>query len=388
MKTRTPEEFGRLLDELRQFMESRVIPAEDWHNASAHDAHSPVVRDLQQQAGRRGLGSPIAAQELGGMALSWEESCEVLELAGRSYLGPVVLRCAPPGQPDIYALQKLASSGQRDRYVRRLQSGEIASCFAMTEPPPGAGSDPSMMLTTATKSEDGWVLNGRKWFITGAGKADVAIVVARTDQGVSWFLVDTRTPGFQIVRDISTLEPFDMGGHGEILLTDCMLPHDALIGEVGRGLEYAQLRLEGARLFHCMRYIGLASRAIDFARDYALQRQSGGQPLAQHQLVQSLVADAHIKLYAARLMTRDVACRLDRGESIRHHSSMAKVFVSEAVFEVADAAVQLCGALGVSDDAPVSMIFRMLRPFRIYDGASEVHRSAIARRVFNRKFSA
>jgi acyl-CoA dehydrogenase len=251
----------------------------------------------------------------------------------------------------------------------------------MTEPAPGVGSDPGMLLTRARRDGDGWILNGHKWFISGAMKADFAIVVARTEQGPSWFLVDVDNPGFELVRDIPTMEPFDIGGHAEIRLTNCRVGDDALVGEEGQGGAHSQLRLEGARLFHCMRFIGLASRAMSMAQDYASRRESHGQKLAEHQMVQSMVADAHIQLYAARMVTLDVARRLDNGESIRHHSSMAKVFVSEAVNQVADSAVQICGALGVSEDIPVSMILRMLRPFRIYDGASEVHRAAIAKRA-------
>ncbi|WP_423457170.1 acyl-CoA dehydrogenase family protein [Ottowia sp. VDI28] len=251
----------------------------------------------------------------------------------------------------------------------------------MTEPAPGVGSDPRMLSTTARRTNGGWAINGHKWFISGAMRADFAIVVARTESGPSWFLVDMDTPGFRIVRDIPTMEPFDIGGHAEILLEDLHVPADALIGEEGKGLAQSQLRLEGARLFHCMRYIGLASRAMSIAQEYASRRESQGAKLADHQMVQAMVADAHIQLYAARQITVDVARRLDAGESIRHHSSMAKVFVAEAVYQVADSAVQICGALGISEDIPVSMILRMLRPFRIYDGASEVHRAAIARRA-------
>jgi acyl-CoA dehydrogenase len=252
----------------------------------------------------------------------------------------------------------------------------------MTEPAPGVGSDPRMLKAGARRDGDGWVLNARKWFISGAMRADFAIVVARSEGGVSWFLVDCDAPGFRIVRDVPTMEAFSMGGHAEIEITECRVGPEALVGEEGRGLDYAQIRLEGARLFHCMRYIGLASRAMQIAQDYAARRESFGERLSAHQMVQAMVADAHIDLYAARLMTRDVAARLDRGESIRHESSMAKVFVSEAVNRVADSAVQMTGALGISEDVPLSMILRQLRPFRIYDGASEVHRMAIAKRVF------
>lgn len=386
--TRPAHEFAALISNLRDFIDGEVIPREDLKTAGNGDEIQAIAAELRVRATARGLGAPRRSLADGGLGLSWEECCAYLEEAGRSFLGPVTLQCAPPGQPDIAALEVLASPMQRERYLLPLTHGTLRSCFAMTEPAPGVGSDPRMLMTTARRDGDGWVLDGRKWFISGALRADVAIVVARSEAGVSWFLVDRSNPGFRVVRDIPTMEPFDIGGHGEIDLVECRVGPDALIGAEGQGLAYAQLRLEGARLFHCMRFIGLSSRAMSMAQDYASLRESQGVRLAEHQMVQAMVADAHIDLYAARLMTLDVARKLDAGESIRHTSSMAKVFVSEAVNRVADSAVQITGALGVSEDLPLSMILRMLRPFRIYDGASEVHRSAIAKRAFSQQLRA
>lgn len=389
MRTRPEHEFQTLIGELREFIASEVVPQEHLLQAGDAKALQETTRALQRKAVARGFGAARTAREYGGLALSWEECCSYLEEAGRSFLGPAVLQCAPPTQPDIYALEKLGSPAQQQRYLEPLRTGDLHSCFAMTEPAPGVGSDPRMLSATAKRLPEGdWEINAHKWFITGAVRADVAIVVARTEGGVSWFLVDTDTPGYRLVRDVPTMEPFDAGGHGEITLTNCRVPASALIGEEGRGLEYAQLRLEGARLFHCMRFIGMASRAMDIAQEYASHRESYGVKLGEHQMVQAMIADAHIELYAARLMTRDVARMLDAGESIRHHSSMAKVFVSEVVCKVADSAVQICGALGISEDTPVSMIYRQMRPFRIYDGASEVHRSAIAKRALRHRICA
>ena len=386
--TRTPGEYDALIDKLRDFVDQEVIPREDLRVVHDRVAIARVTDELHGLALARGLGAPRGQREEGGLALSWTQCCAYLEQAGRSFLGPLALRCGPPIQPDIFALESLANPAQKERYLMPLVRGERASCFAMTEPAPGLGSDPRMLSTSARRTSDGWVINGHKWFISGAMRADFAIVVARTDAGPSWFLVDMDNPGFEILRDIPTMEPFDIGGHAEILLKDCHVKADALIGEEGQGLAHSQLRLEGARLFHCMRFIGLASRAMSMAQDYALKRQSQGVALADHQMVQAMVADAHIQLYAARQIVLDVARRLDAGQSIRHHSSMAKVFVSEAVYQVADSAVQICGALGISEDIPVSMILRMLRPFRIYDGASEVHRAAIARRALKHGLAA
>ncbi len=386
--TRPANEFATLIADLRGFIDNEVIPREDLKSVHDSAALQRVTAELGERAQALGFGAPRLPVSEGGLGLSWEECCAFLEEAGRSFLGPAILQCAPPGQPDIAALEILASPQQRQRYLDPLARGQMRSCFAMTEPAPGVGSDPRMLSTTARRSGDGWVLDGHKWFISGAMRADFAIVVARSDNGVCWFLVDTTNPGFQRVRDIPSMEPFDIGGHAEIRLTECRVGPEALIGEEGKGLEYAQLRLEGARLFHCMRFIGLSSRAMDMAQDYAIQRESHGARLAEHQMVQAMVANAHIDLYAARLMTLDVARRLDQGESIRHTSSMAKVFVSEAVNRVADSAVQITGALGISEDIPLSMILRMLRPFRIYDGASEVHRAAIAKRAFKQRLHA
>ena len=386
--TRPAAEFAALCTRLRGFIDEEVIVAEDLKAAHDQQGNAGAIDRLRMRARALGFGPPRLPVAAGGLGLSWEECCGFFEEVGRSFLGPGALDCAPPGQPDVAVLERLANPAQRERYLGPLARGEVRSCFAMTEPAPGVGSDPRMLKATARREGDGWVLNAHKWFISGAIGAAFAIVVARTEAGVSWFLVDADAPGFRIVRDIPTMEPFTRGGHAEIELVDCRVGADALVGEEGRGLEYAQMRLEGARLFHCMRYIGLASRAMQIAQDYAATRESFGARLAAHQMVQAMVADAHIDLYASRLMTLDVARRLDRGESIRHESSMAKVFVSEAVNRVADSAVQMTGALGISEDVPLSMILRQLRPFRIYDGASEVHRAAIAKRVFSKRLRA
>ena len=386
--TRSTEDFAALIARARDFIAQEVIPREDLRMAHDVAAVDQISAELRARAVALGLGSPRLAMQDGGLGLSWEECCAYLEEAGRSYLGPASLQCAAPGQPDIAALDQLASPQQRARYLAPLTQGRMRSCFAMTEPPPGVGSDPRMLSTRARRDGADWIIDGHKWFASNGARADVAIVVARSDAGPSCFLVDTGNPGFQVVRNVPTMEPFGHGGHAEIRLVNCRVGADALLGEEGRGLDYAQLRLEGARLFHCMRFIGLASRAMGLAQDYAAQRESHGARLSEHQMVQAMVADAHIELYAARLMTLDTARRLDRGDSIRHESSMAKVFVAEAVNRVADSAVQITGALGISEDLPLSMILRTLRPFRIYDGASEVHRCAIAKRVFRHRLRA
>ena len=323
-------ELDALCARVREFVDDAVIPHAAWRRG--HD--DATTRELRAQAHRRGLVAPQLAVEHGGLGLCWQDCARVFEEAGRSVLGAGALGCQAPDQPNIDTLLQLAAPSQRERWLAPLMAGEIRSAFAMTEPAPGVGSDPRMLSTRARRDGDGWVLDGHKWFASGAVGAAFAIVVARSDEGASWFLVDTTNPGWTLVRDIPSIDSFAPGGHGEVRLEQCRLPADALIGEAGRGLAYAQLRLEGARLFHCMRGIGLASRAIGIATDYAAARDSFGARLSEHQQIQAMVADAHIDLYACRLMTADVARRLDEGESIRHHSSMAKVFVSEALNRV------------------------------------------------------
>jgi acyl-CoA dehydrogenase len=372
---------------VRRFVDEVVIPrerTEDAHDLAAVDALLEELRPRARAEGLFGLQLPV---ELGGLGLNYSECARVFEQAGRGFFSASVLGCGAPDQPNIDTLLQVAGPAHRERWLRPLTEGRIRSSFAMTEPAPGVGSDPRMIRTTATRDGDHWVINGHKWFASGTIGAAFTIVVARTAEGPSWFLVEAGTPGFTVVRNVESIDPFTIGGHPELRFEDCRVPADALIGEPGRGFDYAQLRLEGARLFHCMRHIGLACRALEFAQEYASRRESFGTRLSEHQQIQAMVADSHIDLYSARLMTADVARRLDAGESIRHFSSMAKVFVAEALGRVTDRASQMLGALGMSLDSPVVLINLRIRPFRIYDGASEVHRAAIGKRIFARAIS-
>lgn len=369
-------------DRLRDFVDREAIPRE--HPELAHDVQKldQVARLLREKAKAAGLYAPQLPTSHGGLGLSWKERAVILEEAGRSFLGPLAINCAPPDQPNMINLMLHGTQEQRDRYLDPLIRGDIRSCFAMTEPAPGAGSDPSMLKTTARRQPGGWIIDGRKWFISGAVGAAFAIVLAQTDLGATMFIVEAGNPGYRVLRNIASIDGFQIGGHGEIELTHCEVSDDAVLGEIGKGFAYAQQRLEPARISHCMRFIGRASRAMSIAQDYARTRSSFGSPLAELQQIQAMVADSHIDLHAARLMTWHAAAKMDAGESVKHESAMTKVFVSEAVCRVADRAAQIMGALGMSEDTPVSLILRELRPFRIYDGASELHRATLARRIF------
>lgn len=290
------------------------------------------------------------------------------------------MNCAVPDQPNMISLLHNGTDAQKDKDLWPLANGDIRSCFAMTEPHPGAESDPSMLNSTAVRSAGGWIVNGHKWFITGAVGARFSIVLVQTSEGPTQFVVDADNAGFKVVRAIRAIDPYAIGGHSEIELHDCFVPDDAVLGEVGKGLSYAQQRLEPARLSHCMRLTSRAARALELAQAYASERIAFGQRLTELQLVQAIVADCHIDMHASRLMTLNCAARMDAGLSVKTETAMTKVFVSEALNRVADRAALLMGALGMSEDAPVSLILRELRAFRIYDGASELHHATLGRR--------
>jgi acyl-CoA dehydrogenase len=284
----------------------------------------------------------------------------------------------------------------------------------MTEPAPGAGSDPSALLTTARADGDTWVIDGRKWFITGADGAAFFICMARNggdgarnggdgarnggdgarnggdearspDDGATMFLVEASNPGVRVVRRIGSLDHSFAGGHCEVVFEDCVVGADAVLGEVGKGFEYAQVRLNPARMTHCMRWLGAAGRAHDTALGYVSERELFGQRLGSLGLAQQHLADNEIDIAATRALTWQAAWLLDQGQSANMEVGIAKVFAAEAIFRVVDRSVQLCGAYGVSDDSPLGWLFREVRPFRIYDGASEVHRQSIARRAVHRR---
>jgi acyl-CoA dehydrogenase len=256
----------------------------------------------------------------------------------------------------------------------------------MTEPAPGAGSDPTLLTTVARPAGGGdWVIDGRKRFITGADGAGFAIVMARTDdRAATMFLVDADNPGMTVVRRIETLDRSMAGGHCEVEFTGCRVHGDAVLGAVGAGFAAAQVRLGPARLTHCMRWLGAARRAQEAALDYASRREIFGARLGDLGLAQRHIADSEIDIAASRALILHATWLLDTGSAARQETSIAKTFVAEAVGRVVDRAVQLCGATGVSDDGPLLRLYREIRPFRIYDGPSESHLWSIARRALRR----
>ncbi len=369
--------------QVREFVNTVVIPRE--RELTEDEGKLEVLRsELQAAAKARGLFVPQLPAELGGLGLPWLEAQELFIEAGRSLLGVQALNISAPDEGNMHLLHLVASPEQKKRYLEPLVRGETRSCFSMTEPPPGAGSDPSMLRSSAERVGDGWRLSAGKWFISGAQGAAFTLVLATTPEGATIFIVPMNHPGITLKRIIPTLDRLTPGHHCELEFADVELTAEAVLGEPGKGFEYAQLRLDPARLTHCMRWLGTAVRSLEIAEEYAVTRESFGRKLSEHQMVQDMIAQSHIEIHASRLMIRDACGMLDRGERVRHEASMTKVFVSDAVNRVIDRCLQICGSYGVSEDIPISIFFREARPFRIYDGANEVHKMSIARRVLKR----
>ena len=364
-----------------------VVAAEEERYAGVASAGGEDLRlHLQQAARDAGVFAPHVAKEYGGHGLDMRDRAVVFEEAGWSLLGPLALNIAAPDEGNMHLLEAVATEDQKERYLRPLAEGTVRSCFAMTEPAPGAGSDPAALATTATPTPGGWLVNGRKWFITGADGAAYTICMARTSGspgdrgGATMFLIDTGTPGLRITRHIDTLDEGFFGGHCELELHDVFVTQEDVLGDVDRGFENAQVRLAPARLTHCMRWLGIARRAQQIAVARAAERELFGSRLGDLGMVQAMVADSEIDLAASRLLIWQACAELDQGRSAAQSSSIAKTFVAEAVGRVVDRAVQICGALGISGDVLLSRYLREVRPFRIYDGSSETHRWAIAKR--------
>jgi acyl-CoA dehydrogenase len=378
-------ELGALRDRVRSFIETHVVPLERLEDEDGLPPH--LLTTVRQQARQAGLWAPQLPKDYGGLGLSTLGLCIVFEEAGRSPLGPLALNCAAPDEGNMHLLLKAATADQRNRYLEPLAQGLVRSCFAMTEPAPGAGSDPTMLCTRAERRNDRWVINGRKWFTSGAQGAAFAVVAAVTDpnaqprQGMTLFLIDAGTPGYEIVRAIPTLTSAGPGGHCEVNLVDCAVGDAQVLGRVGEGFKLMQVRLGPARLTHCMRWLGAAGRAIAIATAYAKERQAFGKHLSEQQAVQWMLADSAIEMHAGRLMVLHAAWKLDEGDEARQETSMCKVFVAETVGRVIDRAIQICGAAGISRDLPLERLYRDARAFRIYDGPSEVHRMVIARQL-------
>jgi acyl-CoA dehydrogenase len=380
-----PLEAETLRTRIREFVATEILPLEA--DPKTYDEHENIdpgcLTALREKARAEGLWALQMPKARGGQGLTVAGMAACYEEMGRSIFGPVVFNCAPPDDGNMILLEKVATEAQKERWLQPIVDGKARSAFAMTEPAPGAGSDPSSMRTRATRRGDTWVVNGHKWFITGADAAQHFILIARTSddrrKGLTAFLVDRSAPGLEVTRRIPIMGPEEHGGHCEVALKDLEIPDEDRLMEIGDGLKVTQIRLGTARLTHCMRWLGMAKRALEIAAPYVAERESFGLKLAEHEGVQWMLGEAAMAIEVGRLLTMKAAVKLDQGDFARKEVSMAKVQVADTLHKAVDTAIQLCGARGYSKDTPLEWMYRYARQARLVDGASEVHKMVLAR---------
>lgn len=375
----------------RAFVAEHLLPLEQ--DPGARDDHEnirlDVLEKMRMKARDAGLWAPQMPKGLGGQGLNVVGMAACYEEMNYSIFGPVTFNCAAPDDGNMLVLNKIGTAEQKKRWLQPIVDGRARSAIVMTEPAPGAGSDPTMMLTTATRDGDKWVVRGRKWFITGAGVAQHFILVAKTSddkrKGLTAFMFDRHQSGWRITRRIPIMGPEEHGGHCELEFDGLEIPDANRLLNVGDGLKVAQIRLGTARLTHCMRWLGLARRSMDIAASYVTERYAHGSQLSARESVQWLLGEAAMQIEIGRLLVMRAAAKLDRGEFARKEISMAKIVVADVLHKAADTGIQLSGARGYSKDTILEWIYRYARQARLVDGASEVHRMVLARHYMDQR---
>lgn len=379
-------ELEGLRGRIAEFVAGNVLPLEN--NPEAYDEHGNIsashlgpLREKARQAGLWCLQLPRPDGSFVGrvgMAVCYEEM-------NRSIFGPVVFNSAAPDDGNMMVMHQLCRPDQREKWLQPITEGKVRSAFAMTEPSPGGGSDPSMIRTTAKKVGNRYVLHGRKWFITGAQEAAHFIVIARTSDdprsGLSALMFHKDQPGWRIVRRIPIMGPEEHGGHCEIEFDGLEIPEENLLLEEGRGLKVTQVRLGPARLTHCMRWLGLSKRAVEIAMEYAESREGFGVRLADRESIQMMLGDLAMGIEIGRLLVMKAAWELDQGSFAKKEVSMAKIHVANLLHKAADTAIQINGARGYSTDTVLEWIYRYARQARLVDGADEVHKMVLNRHL-------
>jgi acyl-CoA dehydrogenase len=381
-----PPQLAELRTRVRAFIDEHVIPNEKKILEEDRDKKRDTLNALRDKTRALGLFVPHLPEEHGGLGLGVMGMCALFREMGRSPVGAACFNCDAPDQGNMDLLLRTATPAVRERWLGPLARGEITSGFAMTEPAPGAGADPSNLKTRARKDGDAWVIDGHKWYTTGGGDASFLIVMARTSDepknGATMFVVDRNAPGVEHVRDVPVMSPpILQHREAEMRFNGVRVTEEAVLAGVGDGFRLAQARLVPARLTHCMRWLGWADRALSMCREYVLTRESFGKTLAHHQLIQKKLADAVMGIHAGNLMTLHCASMLEKGldKEARPYSSMAKNHVANVLCQVLDDAIQMHGGLGFSEDMPFSLWYRFARSARIADGPDEVHTVVVAR---------
>ncbi len=381
-----PAEVDDVRLRIRTFVAERILPLET--DANSYDAHENIREDLLEtlrtEARSQGLWAISMPKARGGLELGRAGMAACYEEMNRSIFGPVVFNAAAPDDGNMWVLNACATEEQKEKWLQPIIDGKVRSSIVMTEPSPGAGSDPAgMMQTTAEKNGDKWIIRGKKWFITGAEAASHFILLARTSseprRELTAFLFHKDQPGWRIVRRIPIMGPEEHGGHCELEFDGLEIPDEDRLMDVGRGMKVVQTRLGTARLTHCMRWLGMAKRALEIAQDYINEREAFGTKLADRESVQLMVGEAALNIHIGRLLVMNAAWKLDQGDFARKEVSAAKVHVSDTLRQAIDTSIQLCGAKGYSKDTVLEWMYRYARQAPLVDGASEVHKMILAK---------
>nr|WP_042670874.1 acyl-CoA dehydrogenase family protein [Methylobacterium sp. B34] len=369
------------------FVDAHILPLEA--DPAAYDGHGNIslteLARLRGLARAEGLWCLQLRPETGGAGLDKVGMAVCYEAMNRSIFGPVVFNSAAPDDGNMMVLEKVATPDQKARWLAPIVDGRVRSAFSMTEPHPGGGSDPGMIQTRAERRGGGYVVTGRKWYITGAEEAEHFILMARTSddarKGLTAFLFHRDQPGWRILRRIPIMGPEEHGGHCELLFEGLEIPAENVLMNEGDGLKLTQIRLGPARLTHCMRWLGLSKRCVEIARAYAAERHGFGIRLADRESIQLMLGDLAMRIEIGRLLVMKAAWALDRGSFARKEVSMAKVHVANLLHAAADTAIQINGARGYSTDTPLEWIYRYARQARLVDGADEVHKMVLNRNL-------
>jgi len=384
-----PEDIEFILQKVRDYMDQVVRPAEKIIEENEDDRQILVeqIIEMRKAAKQWGLWLPHMPEEVGGMGLGHVAMAAVAAEAAKTRFGPFALNAQAPDEGNMHTLLHWATEEQKQEYLKPLCEGRARSCFAMTEPEV-AGSDPTLIQTRAVRDGDHWVINGHKWFISGANGAKFAILIARTEDdpeipqaGNSAFLIDIPSEGWEVVRDVHTMS--GSHNHCEIRITDLRVSNDKMLGGPGEGHLLGQARLGPARLAHCMRWLGQAEVALELMIDRATRRFSHGSLLSEKQGIQWMIADSTMEIYQSKLMILHSAYKIDRGDDFKSEVSMAKHFVANTLNRVIDRAIQVHGALGYSTDTPLAQMATQARWARFADGADEIHQWRIAQRAID-----
>ena len=361
----------------------RPIETDPAHYDAYGNIDLALLQRLRGKVKAAGLWAPQIPRAQGGLGYGPIGMAVLYEAMNQSIFGPVAFNCAAPDDGNMYILNKVGTDQQKATWLQPIIDGDVRSSFAMTEPAPGGGSDPGMIQTTATRHNGKWVINGRKWYITGAGEAGHFILIAKTGSdarsGLTAFLFHRDDPGWRIERRIGIMGPEEHGGHCELIFDGMTLDDDRMLMGEGQGLKVTQIRLGLARLTHCMRWLGLARRAVAIAADYAANRQGFGIRLADRESIQIKLGQAAMDIEMGRVMVMRAAWRIEQGSKARQDISIAKIHVSQLLNRVTSDAIQICGARGYSKDTVLEWIYRYGRQALLVDGATEVHQMVINR---------